>query len=461
MAEICTINPATEEIIHRYPLMNQDEVNNIIDEVAKAQKKWAKESITKRKELLLNTAKLLQENREQYANIITTEMGKPITQALGEIDKCAKLFEYYAKEGDKFLSPEFIQTEFIKSYRSFRPLGVIFAIMPWNFPFWQVMRFAAPNLMLGNACLLKHAPNSLGCAVAIEQLFLKAGFPKNLFRSLIIDVDLAPLVIHHKEVAGVTLTGSNRAGKSVAQEAGAALKKVVLELGGSDPYVILEDADLELAADQCVHSRLNNAGQVCIAAKRMIVVEQVREKFEQLVIERARNFNLGNPLDTQTKLGPMARGDLRDKVQEQVERSIAQGAKCVLGGELPGGKGYFYPATVLLNVTADSPAFHEEIFGPVISITSAKNEEEALKLANDSEFGLAAAVFTRDLNKGDRLARENIEAGTCAVNVLVASDPRLPFGGIKQSGYGRELSREGIHEFANIKTVIVTNGKPE
>lgn len=459
MAEICTINPVNEEIIDHYPLMNQEEVNDIIQEMNRVQQSWANTPLDMRKELLMNTAKLLLDDREHYAKIITNEMGKPITQSLAEIEKCAKLCEYYANNGEQFLVPQLIETEFHKSYRSYQPLGIVFAIMPWNFPFWQVMRFAVPNLMLGNAGILKHAPNSLGAALAIEQLFLKAGFPKGLFRSLIIDVDLAPYVIQHPKIVGVTLTGSNRAGQSVAKEAGHALKKVVLELGGSDPYVILEDADLELAAEQCIISRLSNAGQVCIAAKRMIVVDKVKEEFEALIVSKAKSYVMGNPLDQKTKLGPMARADLRVKLHEQVERSMADGARCVLGGTLPTGKGYFYPATVLLNVTNHSPAFHEELFGPVVCITAAENEEQALKLANESEFGLAAAIFTRDLEKGNRLARDKIAAGTCAVNVLVASDPRLPFGGIKQSGYGRELSREGMHEFANIKTVIVSGKK--
>lgn len=456
MSEIITINPATEEILGRYPLMNKEEVKQIIEEMKRVQLEWMNTPVAKRKDLLSNTAKLLLKEKDHYAKLITNEMGKPVTQSIAEIEKCAKLCDYYAKEGERFLEPEFVETEFKKSYRSFHPLGIIFAIMPWNFPFWQVMRFAVPNLMLGNAGILKHAPNSTGAALAIEQLFLKAGFPKGLFRSLVIDIDLAPFVIQHPYVAGVTLTGSNRAGQSVAKEAGAALKKVVLELGGSDPYVILEDADLELAAEQCVTSRLSNAGQVCISAKRMIVVEKVKKEFEALVIKKAEAYMTGNPLESNTKLGPMAREDLRAKLHEQVQRSIDMGARCVLGGDLPKDKGFFYPATVLLDITSKSPAFHEELFGPVICITTAANEEEALELANDSEFGLAAAVFTRDLDKGNRLARDKIDAGTCAVNVLVASDPRLPFGGIKQSGYGRELSREGMREFANIKTVIVS-----
>ena len=456
MAAINTINPATEERLNHYPLMSRHEVDSLIQDMYLAQQSWAQSSLTLRKQCLSNMASLLLDNKKTYATLITTEMGKPIAQALIEIEKCAKLCDYYVQQGEHFLKPQPIQTEFYKTYRSFHPLGIIFAIMPWNFPFWQVLRFAVPNLMVGNAGLLKHAPNSSGTALLIEQLFLKAGFHKDLFRSLIIDVDLAPFVIHHTHVAGVTLTGSNQAGKSVAAEAGSALKKVVLELGGSDPYVILDDACLELAAEQCVLSRLNNAGQVCIAAKRMIVVQRVKSAFEALVLEKAKTYIMGDPHDSKTTLGPMAREDLRAKLHDQVARSIVAGARCLLGGTLPDGKGYYYPATVLTDVTIDSPAFHEELFGPVICIIGARDEEHAMHLANTTEFGLAGSIFTQDLAKGERLARDGIEAGTCAVNTLVASDPRLPFGGIKQSGYGRELSMEGMHEFVNIKTVIVS-----
>ncbi len=455
MNEIKTINPTTEEVINNYQLMNKNEIDHILNEMKKSQHQWAMISIEKRQDCLHNAAKILRQDKEKFATIITTEMGKPITQAIAEIEKCAKLCDYYADHGSQFLKPEFIQTEFHKSYRSFHPTGIIFAIMPWNFPFWQVMRFAIPNLMLGNGAVLKHAHNSIGAGFAIEEMFKQAEFPANLFRSLIIDVDLVPFVIHHHSVKGVTLTGSSRAGRVVAKEAGDALKKVVLELGGSDPYVILEDADLEAAAEQCVLSRFNNCGQVCIAAKRIIVVDKVKSTFENLVIEKAKKYVAGNPLDQQTMLGPMARADLRKKIHEQVQRSIASGARCVLGGNLPEGKGYYYPATILFDVTTESPAFHEELFGPVICVTGAKNEEHALNLANDTEYGLAAAVFTRDLDKGEKLANDFLIAGTCAVNTLVASDPRLPFGGTKQSGYGRELAMEGMHEFANIKTIIV------
>lgn len=456
MSEIIAINPTTEESCGRYTLMNQNEVASILQSMSEAQVKWAKSDFQTRQKLFNTLARLLNEGKEQFAGIITDEMGKPISQAIAEIEKCAKLCEYYAEMGEQFLAPQMIQTEFYRSYRCFEPLGIIFAIMPWNFPFWQVMRFAVPNLMAGNAGVLKHAPNSLGTALAIEKLFLDAGFPKNVFRSLIIDVDLAPFVIHHPKIAGATLTGSNRAGQSVAKEAGEALKKVVLELGGSDPYVILEDADLDRAAEECVRSRLSNCGQVCIAAKRIIVVDKIRKEFEALVIEKSKKYVMGNPRDPEVNLGPMARKDLREKLHDQVQRSIASGARCALGGTLPDTKGYFYPATVLLDVTEKSPAFHEELFGPVVCIVPAQDEAEALALANKSEFGLAGAIFTRDLEKGERLAREHFDVGTCAVNSLVASDPRLPFGGIKQSGFGRELSVEGIHEFVNIKTIVVT-----
>ena len=457
MSSINTIDPATEETCGRYALMSQPEVELLIQNMQLVQKAWSHSPIALRQQCLLNLAQLLLKNKQAAATLITTEMGKPITQALDEIKKCAQLCHYYAEQGEHFLKPEVIQTPWYKSYRTFLPLGIIFAIMPWNYPFWQVLRFAVPNLMAGNAGLLKHASSSTGTALFIEQLLLQAGYPENLFRSLVITVDLVPFVIHHPQVMGVTLTGSNQAGKSVATEAGSALKKVVLELGGIDPYVILADADLDFAAEQCVLSRLNNAGQVCIAAKRMIVVEAVKAAFQALVLEKARTYLMGDPLAPHTNLGPLAREDLRTQVHEQVQRAIAAGARCLLGGTIPDRKGYYYPVTVLTDVTVDSPVFSEEVFGPVICIIAASDEEHALQLANATEFGLAGAVFTRDLIKGERLAKEVIEAGTCAVNACVTTHPSLPFGGIKQSGFGRELSREGMREFVNIKTIIVSD----
>jgi succinate-semialdehyde dehydrogenase/glutarate-semialdehyde dehydrogenase len=455
MLEIISINPATEKVQNRYPLMQQPEVEQIIQTMDKAQHSWMQESLDKRTYCLSQVASILRVNKKHYATIITEEMGKPISQALAEIEKCAVLCDFYAKHAERFLASEPIAIENAKAYRYFQPLGVIFAIMPWNFPFWQVLRFAVPNLVGGNAGLLKHAPNSTGAALAIEDLFLKAGFPAGLFRSLVIDVSLSPFIIQHPKIMGVTLTGSNRAGQSVAATAGHALKKVVLELGGSDPYLILEDADLELAATQCVQSRLSNAGQICISAKRIIVIEKIKKAFEVLVLEKAKKYITGNPLEESTILGPMAREDLRKQIHDQVQRCIATGARCLLGGLIPEGKGYYYPATVLTDINPNSPAFTEELFGPVICIIAAKDDNEAISLANNSTYGLAAAVFTQDLKKGEKIAAEKLQAGTCTVNTLVASDPRLPFGGIKQSGYGRELSVEGMREFMNIKTVLV------
>lgn len=456
MSSFTLIEPATGKAFATYPMMQQKEVSDIIEQMRKVQVSWSQSPVSLRKQCFLKLAESLLTHKPKVAKLITTEMGKPMTQALGEVEKSAKLCRYYAEAGEQFLEDELIETEYAKSYRSFQPLGIIFAIMPWNFPLWQVLRFAVPNLMAGNAGLLKHAPNTLGVALAIENLFLEAGFPKDLFRSLVVDLDQVPFIIHYPGVAGVTLTGSNRAGKSVAKEAGAALKKLVLELGGSDPYLILEDADLSLAAEDCVRSRLSNAGQVCIAAKRIIVVEKVRAAFEALVLKQAQGYQCGDPLQESTKLGPMARADLRLQVQKQVDQAIKEGARCLLGGKIPTGPGFYYPATLLTDVKADSLAFREEIFGPVICLISARDEEHAIELANDTPFGLAAGVYTRNLAKGEHIAKERLQVGTAAVNSIVTSDPRLPFGGIKQSGYGRELSLEGMREFVNIKTVTVS-----
>ena len=449
------INPATGVLDKSYELMNQSQVDNILSTMEDVRATYVTTSWEQRRQLMQKVADLLEQQVDHFAAIITREMGKPITQAIAEVNKCAVLCRYYAEQAQSFLQDDLIKTDHSKSYRCYRPLGIIFAIMPWNFPLWQVMRFAVPNLMLGNAGVLSHAPNSTGIGLAIEQLFVDAGFPAGLFRSLVIDVDLAPWVIHHPLVKGVTLTGSERAGKAVASEAAQALKKVVLELGGSDPYVILADADLEHAAEQCILSRLNNAGQVCISAKRIIVVEEIKDQFEALILEKAKRYVAGDPTDSQTTLGPMARTDLRDQLHDQVQRCIEAGAHCLLGGQLPDGPGYYYPATVLTHIKPDSPACREELFGPVICLISAKDEGHALTLANDTIYGLGAAVFTKDLSKGEHIAANILNAGTCNVNMLVGSDPRLPFGGIGASGYGRELAREGLHEFSNIKTVVV------
>jgi succinate-semialdehyde dehydrogenase/glutarate-semialdehyde dehydrogenase len=383
------------------------------------------------------------------------EMGKPVRDGVAEVQKCAVGCDYYAENAEHFLAPEIAKTEARKSFVAFRPLGIVLAVMPWNFPFWQVFRFAAPGLMAGNAAVLKHASNVPGCALAIEQAFRKAGFPENLFRTLMIGSRSVDTVIEHPLIRAATLTGSGPAGRAVASKAGALLKKTVLELGGSDPYLVLDDADLDLAAKVGAKGRLVNSGQSCIAAKRFIVVEKVRRQFEELFVSQMSAVKVGDPLGDNTQMGPLARHDLRDTVHRQVEGSIAKGARCLLGGTIPNSRGAYYPPTVLTDVSKGMPAFDEEVFGPVAAVVPVKDEEQAIETANDSPFGLGGGVFTRDLARGEHIAAELIDSGMVFVNEHVSSDPRLPFGGIKESGYGRELSHYGIKEFVNIKTVYV------
>ncbi|NKB47376.1 MAG: aldehyde dehydrogenase family protein, partial [Legionellales bacterium] len=416
---------------------------------------WRKQSFAQRADIIEGIGQRLLADKHRYAAIITQEMGKPIQAALTEIEKCAWVAQHYAQHAEDYLQARTVTTDYQKSYVSYQPLGVVLAIMPWNYPFWQVFRYAMPTLMAGNATVLKHAPISTGAALAMEALFADSGLPQHLFRVIVVDNADAKVAIEHPLVAGITLTGSGRAGRAVGQLAAGQLKKVVLELGGSDPYVILSDADLEQAAQACVQSRMNNAGQVCIAAKRVITVPEIRQAFQQNVLAKLAAYQMGDPMQMETNLGPLARADLRQTVHRQVQQSVAAGATLMQGGQLPEGIGFYYPPTVLTNVTAQMPAYDEEIFGPVISFIDADDEAHAIQLANDSAYGLSAAVFTNDLVKGERIARDELQAGVCVVNHYVSSDPRLPFGGIKQSGYGRELSAEGIHEFTNVKTVCV------
>jgi succinate-semialdehyde dehydrogenase/glutarate-semialdehyde dehydrogenase len=383
------------------------------------------------------------------------EMGKPLAQGRAETEKCAWCCDYYADNAEKFLSPEVVETDASKSYVAFNPLGIVLAVMPWNFPFWQVFRFAAPGLMAGNAGILKHASNVPGCALAIEEIFRNAGFPENLFRTVLVNNQVVANIIEHPHVKAITLTGSTPAGKSVASKAGSVMKKTVLELGGSDPYVILKDADLDLAVDTCVTSRLINGGQSCIAAKRFIVVDEIRNQFEEMFVAKMKSKKMGNPLEEGIDLGPQARIDLRNALHRQVVISVEKGARLLLGGTIPEREGAYYEPTVLTDVKKGMPAYDEELFGPVAAIIPVENEEEAIRVANDSEFGLGAAVFTRDLKRGENIAAEKFEAGACFVNTFVKSDPRLPFGGVKESGYGRELSSYGIREFVNNKTVFI------
>lgn len=435
--------------------MTPDEVDHVLVSAHEAHLLWKEMSFLDRAACFMQMIKCLRERKKHCAELMAVEMGKPLSAGEKEIEKCIWVCEYFAEHAAEFLTPQPVRTEASQSFVTFKPLGVVFAIMPWNFPFWQVFRFAAPALMAGNAMVLKHAPNTTGCGLEVERLFQQTGFVPNLVRAVVIDTEAAACVIAHPVVQAVTLTGSPRAGRAVAARAGAALKKTVLELGGSDPYVVLEDADLDQAVKACVEARMNNGGQTCIAAKRLIVMEKVYEEFLKRVVDRMKGFVMGDPFQAGVTLGPLARDDLRRNLHRQVAESVAQGARCVLGGVIPKQKGYFYPPTVLDHVERGMPAFAEETFGPVAALVLAKDEEEALELANDSTYGLGAAVFTRDKKRGERIASQILAAGCCFVNSAVHSDPRLPFGGIKESGYGRELSAFGIREFVNVKTVSV------
>lgn len=450
-----SINPSTGEKIKSYKEMKPEELNGILEKVQNSFLVWKKTGFKERATLLMRAKEMLIEKKEEYARLMAMEMGKPISQGRVEVEKSALGCEFYAQQAEKFLQPEIIKTEALKSYVTYEPLGIVLAVMPWNFPFWQVFRFAAPALMAGNGAVLKHASNVSGCALAIEAIFLRAGFPENLFRTLLIESSHVAGVIDHPFVKAVTLTGSTRAGKAVASQAGQALKKTVLELGGSDPFLILKDANLEHAVDTAFQARMVNSGQSCIAAKRFIVVASLKEDFEKMLVKKMQAVKMGESLDEQSELGPLARIDLRDELHQQVQKSISQGATLLCGGEISSRKGAYYPATVLSDVKKGMPAYEEELFGPVAAIIPVKNEVEAIQVANDSVFGLGATVCTEDLVRGEEIARKEIDSGTCFVNAQVRSDPRLPFGGIKESGYGRELSHFGIKEFVNIKTVAV------
>src|SRR6266705_255612 len=415
---------------------------------------WREVPFARRAQRMREAAQILRTRRAEYARTMTTEMWKPIVQAEAEVDKCAWVCEYYADHAEAFLAEQPRETPASRSYVRFDPLGPVLAVMPWNFPFWQVFRFAAPALMAGNTAVLKHASNVPRCALEIEEVFREAGFPRGLFSTALIESSAVAGLIDDPRIVAVTLTGSELAGSKVAERAGKALKKTVLELGGSDPFIILDDADLDAAANVAADARLVNSGQSCIAAKRFIVVDAVAEKFIPKFVDQLRARRMGDPLARETQVGPQARLDLRDDLHRQVEESIKRGARRLLGGEVPTGPGAFYPPTLLTAVDKGMPAFDEETFGPVAAVIRAKDEADAVRLANDSVFGLGASLWTRDRARAERVAAR-IEAGAVFVNGLVKSDPRLPFGGIKRSGYGRELSEYGIREFVNIKSVWI------
>jgi len=455
MSHQISVNPATGEEIHSYPVHTEAEVQAMLAKAQGCFAVWRRTSFAERKAALLRVSEVILKNKEAHARLMAEEMGKPLKEGLAEVEKCASAAKFFAENGERFLADQMVATEYQKSYITFQPIGIILGVMPWNFPFWQVLRFAYPALMGGNVCLLKHASNTPGCALAIEAIFREAGLPEGAFQSLLIPSGRVEALIADKRVAAVTITGSTPAGKSVASTAGKYLKKTVLELGGSDPYLVLEDCDIEHAIKTCAASRLTNCGQSCVSAKRMIVAEKHLAAFEAGLKEIFSAQTLGDPLDATTNVGPMSRADLRDELHEQVQRSVAAGAKLLLGGVKPEGKSAFYPLTILSGVKPGMPCYSEEMFGPVAVIIPAKDEDEALRIANDTEFGLGGAVFTTDLARGEHIARNVIESGSCFVNMMVRSDPRLPFGGVKASGYGRELSAFGIHEFVNIKSVVV------
>src|SRR2546422_7239717 len=452
---IQSVNPATGDVVETYEETSPKEIERILAGAQAAFAEWRNTPFTARARSMRNAAEMLKKRRTDFARLMTLEMGKPIVQAEAEVDKCAWTCEFFAEHAEGFLAEQPRETDASRSYVRFDPLGPVLAVMPWNFPFWQVFRFAAPALMAGNAAVLKHASNVPGCALASEEISREADFPENLFRTLMIGSKQVEPVIEHPLVRAVTLTGSGPAGRKVGSKAAAMLKKSVLELGGSDPYLVLEDADLDLAATVFTKGRLGKSGQSCIAAKRFIVVNEVRREFEQRFVEKMKAAKMGDPLSPETEVGPLARQDLREALHRQVTESLGKGARCLLGGKIPEGAGAYYPPTVLTEVTAGMAAFEGKMFGPVAAVIAVKNEAEAIATANDSVFGLAGAVITRDVARGERIAAELIESGCVFVNESVRSDPRLPFGGVKESGYGRELSEYGIKEFVNIKTVYV------
>jgi len=449
-----TINPANNQLVKSFNEYSSEQVSQIIEKAQSAFLTWRETSLMERSKLMFNAANILRNDKIKYAEIMTMEMGKPITQAITEVEKCAWVFDYYAENAESFLSEEFIQTDASESYVQFDPIGIVLAVMPWNYPFWQVLRFAAPALMAGNVALLKHASNVPMSALAIEEVFSEAGFPKNVFSTLLIGSKQVQDVIENPLVKAATLTGSEPAGKAIASSAGKALKKTVMELGGSDPFIILNDANIAGAVKDGVTSRILNNGQSCIAAKRFIMVEDIADQFETQFVKRMKELVVGEPMDDNTELGPIAREDLLEELDWQVKETVKQGGKILTGGERVDREGAFYQPTVLSNVKKGMLAYSEELFGPVAIMIRAKDENDAIEIANDTPFGLGASIWTSDIKQAKKLTKQ-IDSGAVFINGFVKSDPRLPFGGVKNSGYGRELSHYGIKEFVNIKTIWI------
>jgi succinate-semialdehyde dehydrogenase/glutarate-semialdehyde dehydrogenase len=449
-----SINPATGELLKVYDEWSESKTQEVIDQTHHAWLSWRRTSFALRAEYMNRAAATLRRNKEEYARLMSVEMGKPVSGGRDEIEKCAWVCEFYSERAEKMLADEPAQSDGSRAYVAFRPLGVILAVMPWNFPFWQVFRCAVPAIMAGNAVVLKHSSNVPQCARTVEEIFRGAGFPPDVFRTLMISSAQVASVIENEKIRGVALTGSDHAGRQVAAVSGRMLKKTVIELGGSDPFIVLADANLDEAAHAGAVARCYNSGQSCVAAKRFIVLDAVYDAFMARFKNAMASLHVGDPLEEDTQVGPQAREDLLKELQGQVDGSAAMGAKIVLGGKPLDRPGYFYPPTILSEVKPGMPAYHEELFGPVASVIRVKNEDEAVAVANDSPYGLGASLWTADTKKGERIIAR-IEAGTTSINGRVKSDPRLPFGGIKNSGYGRELSQYGIKEFVNIQTVWI------
>ncbi len=452
--DFTTVNPATGGDIERFSYMTPEEIDAHLDAARETFFHWRREPFETRTAQLHAVASALREDLENLAQTAVREMGKPIVQARAEIEKCAWCCDFFAEQGARMLSDRDVESNGTKSFVAFRPLGVLFAIMPWNFPYWQVFRAAAPAIMAGNTIVLKHADSTTRCALEIERIFAQAGAPDGLFRTLLIDHGDADARIADPRIAAVTLTGSERAGVAVGSAAGAAIKKCVLELGGSDPFIVLADADLDLAVEFAVKSRFQNNGQSCIAAKRFIVEDRAYDRFVSHFAEAVRAQRVGDPANEQTQIGPCARGDLRDALYQQVTATVVDGGRIVAGGRPMDGEGFFFEPTVVADVAPGSPMYAQETFGPAAALIRAENDDHAVTLANDSTFGLGANIWTRDTGHAARMAAQ-IESGLVFINGMVASDPRLPFGGVKRSGYGRELSSFGIHEFVNVQTVWI------
>src|SRR5512138_1144088 len=459
MATMSSVNPATGEVLGRFDEISDAELEARLARAAQTFRAWRRRPFAERAALMRKAGDVLEKRADHWARTMTLEMGKTFKSAVAEAEKCALACRFYAENAERFLADEEVPSSATRSYVRFLPLGPVLAVMPWNFPFWQVFRFAAPALMAGNVGLLKHASNVPQCALAIEEVFRAAGFPDGCFQTLLVGSSRVARIVEDDRVVAATLTGSEGAGAAVAAAAGRAIKKTVLELGGSDPFVVMPSANLDAAVKTAVTARCINNGQSCIAAKRFVVHDRVYDRFERELVERMRALKVGDPMDPATDVGPLATASELEKLVEQVDRAVKDGAKLLCGGKAPGGTGFYYPPTVLAGIPRTSPSYREEIFGPVAMLHRVKDLEEAITVANDVPFGLGSSVWTHDDAERRRFV-DDLEAGATFVNAMVASDPRLPFGGVKRSGYGRELAREGIREFVNVKTVVLQELAP-